>query len=107
MVVGFVVGEEFRAVGFAEDDGAGGAKFSDGGGIVRGFVAGAVEATSQGGLAGDVEAVFDGEGDAGEGATGRRARIEQADEGAETRIDGGDAILVGAEEFGGGDFATA
>lgn len=38
-VIGFVVGEEFGAVGFAKDDGAGGAEALDGGGVVGGFVA--------------------------------------------------------------------
>jgi hypothetical protein len=107
VIVGFVIGEEFGAVCLAEEDGAGGYESVSGGGIVGGGVAEAVEAAGEGGVAGEVEAVFDGEGDAGEGAIGVGLGREEADEGAEVGVGLGDAILVGAEEFGRRDIAAA
>lgn len=58
-------------------------------------------------MAGDVEAVLNCNGDAGEGAFAGFAGGEEADEGAEVGVGRGDAFLMGAEEFGWGDIAAA
>lgn len=62
-VVGFVVGKKLRAVGFAEEDGAGLTEAGHGGGVAGGAVLEAVARAAEGGRAFEIERIFDGDRD--------------------------------------------
>jgi hypothetical protein len=57
-------------------------------------------------VAGDIEAVFNGDWHTGKRTVAAGGCVKQLDEGAELRIQSLDAFLVHAEQFFGRDFAT-
>src|SRR5579864_1235647 len=64
VIIGFVIGKRFRAVGFAQNDGARRAQPGDRGRVLRRSMAQAKLAAAECGEAGHVEAVFDSYGHA-------------------------------------------